>query len=244
MRVLFISTCDANAAQGILSNYGHPLGLCRQGGPHPHHNNQFVVQGSPQLNSLNMNSAHISSTSRSGCLPELRPPCAPVRGRSAPHWRPAGQQRRPAQHQGALHRTACAVCGYSHLHKVVKKLGGTVDDTEGFEGLVFAQKVAKVAGGPSRVEKAKIAVLQASARTHSTALPSHRIFVFSSVVFFISCPDLAMNPNCPLLQFCLSPPKVQPHPPSHIHLPFASPLLPPTRRPVVLCTAPIMIAAI
>jgi len=44
--------------------------------------------------------------------------------------------------------------------KVVKKLGGTVDDTEGFEGLVFTQKVAKVAGGPSRVEKAKIAVLQ------------------------------------------------------------------------------------
>ena len=29
--------------------------------------------------------------------------------------------------------------------QVVKKLGGTVDDTEGFEGLVFAQKVAKVA---------------------------------------------------------------------------------------------------
>lgn len=105
----------------------------------------------------------------------------------------------------------------------MKKLGGTVDDTEGFEGLVFAQKVAKVAGGPSRVEKAKIAVLQASTRTDPTALPSRRILLFSSVVFFMSCHDLAMNPNCPLLQFCLSPPKVQPHPQSHRHLPFASP---------------------
>lgn len=64
MRILFISTCDANAAQGILSNYGHPLGLCRQGGPYPHHNNQFVVQGSPQLNSLNINSANVSSQRR------------------------------------------------------------------------------------------------------------------------------------------------------------------------------------
>jgi chaperonin GroEL (HSP60 family) len=67
------------------------------------------------------------------------------------------------------------VCnGIFHTHlifQVVKKLGGTVDDTEGFEGLVFAQKVAKVAGGPTRVEKAKIAVLQARAPCYRPRIP-------------------------------------------------------------------------
>eukprot|EP00923_Selenidium_pygospionis_P021821 GHVN01037579.1.p1 GENE.GHVN01037579.1~~GHVN01037579.1.p1 ORF type:complete len:541 (+),score=96.96 GHVN01037579.1:94-1716(+) len=45
--------------------------------------------------------------------------------------------------------------------KVVKKLGGTVEDTEMVDGLVFAdQKVSKVAGGPSRIEDAKIGLIQ------------------------------------------------------------------------------------
>jgi len=44
--------------------------------------------------------------------------------------------------------------------KLVKKLGGTVDDTEMVPGLIFTQKVSKAAGGPTRKEGAKIAVLQ------------------------------------------------------------------------------------
>lgn len=44
--------------------------------------------------------------------------------------------------------------------RVVKKLGGTVDDTEMVEGLVFDKKVSHTAGGPTRVENAKIAVIQ------------------------------------------------------------------------------------
>ena len=44
--------------------------------------------------------------------------------------------------------------------QVVRKLGGTVDDTELIQGLVFTQKAAKSAGGPSRMPNAKIAVLQ------------------------------------------------------------------------------------
>jgi len=44
--------------------------------------------------------------------------------------------------------------------KVVQKLGGTVDDTEMIEGLVFTQKMSKAAGGPTRIPNAKIAVLQ------------------------------------------------------------------------------------
>lgn len=43
--------------------------------------------------------------------------------------------------------------------KIVKKLGGTVDDTELIDGLVFTQKTAGY-GGPSRVEKAKIGLIQ------------------------------------------------------------------------------------
>ncbi|KAL3838989.1 hypothetical protein ACJIZ3_023580 [Penstemon smallii] len=43
--------------------------------------------------------------------------------------------------------------------KIVKKLGGTVDDTEMIRGLVFDKKVSH-AGGPTRVENAKIGVIQ------------------------------------------------------------------------------------
>ncbi|KAJ3374329.1 T-complex protein 1 subunit delta [Allomyces arbusculus] len=44
--------------------------------------------------------------------------------------------------------------------RVVKKVGGTIDDTELIDGLVLTQNVIKSAGGPSRVEKAKIALVQ------------------------------------------------------------------------------------
>ena len=44
--------------------------------------------------------------------------------------------------------------------RLVKKLGGTIDDTEMVEGLVLSQSVLKSAGGPSRMEKAKIGLIQ------------------------------------------------------------------------------------
>merc|ERR1719384_1576362 len=44
--------------------------------------------------------------------------------------------------------------------RLVKKLGGTTDDTELVEGLVLTQKVARAAGGPSRVENAKVGLIQ------------------------------------------------------------------------------------
>lgn len=44
--------------------------------------------------------------------------------------------------------------------KIVKKLGGTVDDTTVVDGLVFDHKAQKAAGGPTRVEGAKIALVQ------------------------------------------------------------------------------------
>ncbi|KXN67476.1 T-complex protein 1 [Conidiobolus coronatus NRRL 28638] len=44
--------------------------------------------------------------------------------------------------------------------RIVKKVGGTIDDTELLEGLALTQNVIKSAGGPARVEKAKIALVQ------------------------------------------------------------------------------------
>ncbi|KAK9838085.1 hypothetical protein WJX81_000074 [Elliptochloris bilobata] len=44
--------------------------------------------------------------------------------------------------------------------KVVTKLGGTVDDSEAVPGMVFDQKASTSAGGPTRVENAKIALVQ------------------------------------------------------------------------------------
>merc|ERR1712223_1574253 len=41
--------------------------------------------------------------------------------------------------------------------KIIKKLGGTVDDTELVEGLVLSQRVA---GGVKKMEKAKVGLIQ------------------------------------------------------------------------------------
>ncbi|CAG8516003.1 15026_t:CDS:10 [Gigaspora margarita] len=44
--------------------------------------------------------------------------------------------------------------------RIVKKVGGTIDDTELVDGLVLAQNVIKNSGGPTRMEKAKIGLIQ------------------------------------------------------------------------------------
>lgn len=44
--------------------------------------------------------------------------------------------------------------------RIVKKVGGTIDDTELVDGLVLAQNAVKSAGGPTRIEKAKIGLIQ------------------------------------------------------------------------------------
>lgn len=44
--------------------------------------------------------------------------------------------------------------------RVTKKIGGTIDDTELVDGLVFLQKASHVSGGPTKVSKAKIGVCQ------------------------------------------------------------------------------------
>ncbi|WVN86256.1 T-complex protein 1 subunit delta [Cryptococcus depauperatus CBS 7841] len=44
--------------------------------------------------------------------------------------------------------------------RIVKKVGGTIDDTELIEGLALNQIVMSNAGGPTRIEKAKIGLIQ------------------------------------------------------------------------------------
>lgn len=44
--------------------------------------------------------------------------------------------------------------------KIVKKLGGTIDNTELVDGLIFTQGAVKNAGGPSKIENAKIGLIQ------------------------------------------------------------------------------------
>lgn len=44
--------------------------------------------------------------------------------------------------------------------KVVKKLGGTLEDTELVDGLVFPTGAVRSAGGPTKMQNAKIALIQ------------------------------------------------------------------------------------
>ena len=44
--------------------------------------------------------------------------------------------------------------------RIVKKVGGTIEDTELIDGVVLHQNVIVAAGGPTRMEKAKIAIIQ------------------------------------------------------------------------------------
>ena len=71
--------------------------------------------------------------------------------------------------------------------RIVKKVGGTVEDSEMIDGLVLTQGVMKGGGGPSRVEKAKIGLIQFQLSPpkpdvratllpidHPRAIPAHR----------------------------------------------------------------------
>merc|ERR1719238_1855233 len=44
--------------------------------------------------------------------------------------------------------------------RLVKKLGASVDETEQVDGLVLTQKIARTAGGPTRIKDAKIGLIQ------------------------------------------------------------------------------------
>jgi T-complex protein 1 subunit delta len=55
--------------------------------------------------------------------------------------------------------------------RIIKKLGGTVDDTSLIEGIVFDKcKPSSVSGGPTKVVNARIAVIQFQIATPKTDL--------------------------------------------------------------------------
>ena len=65
--------------------------------------------------------------------------------------------------------------------RVIKKVGGTIEDTELVEGVVLNQNVVTVAGGPTRIEKAKIGIIQfqlsapkPDVRVHAASVPNCR----------------------------------------------------------------------
>eukprot|EP00953_Heterococcus_sp_UTEX-ZZ885_P022171 12287-Heterococcus_DN1.PRE.12 len=63
-----------------------------------------------------------------------------------------------------VHRNTNTDVNECHMHHansaICKQLGGTIDDTELVDGLVFEKGVKKTAGGPTRVENAKIGLIQ------------------------------------------------------------------------------------
>lgn len=53
--------------------------------------------------------------------------------------------------------------------RIVKKLGGTIDDTELIDGLVFDKcKPSTANGGPTKINNAKIALIQFQIATPKT----------------------------------------------------------------------------
>jgi T-complex protein 1 subunit delta len=53
--------------------------------------------------------------------------------------------------------------------RIVKKLGGTIEDTEMVEGILFDKcKPSSINGGPVKIENAKIAVVQFQIATPKT----------------------------------------------------------------------------
>ena len=44
--------------------------------------------------------------------------------------------------------------------RIIKKVGGTIEDSELVDGLVLTQQIIKNAGGPVRMEKARIGLIQ------------------------------------------------------------------------------------
>jgi T-complex protein 1 subunit delta len=60
--------------------------------------------------------------------------------------------------------------------RIVKKIGGTIEDTELVEGVVLNQNVVTSAGGPTRMEKAKIAIIQFQLSAPKPDVRSHDKF--------------------------------------------------------------------
>jgi T-complex protein 1 subunit delta len=92
----------------------------------------------------------------------------------------------------------CIVWAWNSLDlkdiKVVTKLGGTVDDSELVDGMVFDHKAAKTAGGPTRVENARIALIQFCISPPKTDLENNVIISDYAQMDRFAAPGLPDHP--------------------------------------------------
>ncbi|KAG4118280.1 hypothetical protein ERO13_D11G005200v2 [Gossypium hirsutum] len=65
--------------------------------------------------------------------------------------------------------------------KIVKKLGGTVDDTELVKGLVFDKKASHAAGGPTRMENAKLRIVVSDYTQMDRILKEERNYILGMI---------------------------------------------------------------
>lgn len=68
--------------------------------------------------------------------------------------------------------------------RIVKKVGGTIEDTELVDGVVLNQNVVVTAGGPTRIEKAKIAIVQFQLSAPKPDVRTRAFLYFRSLTFF------------------------------------------------------------
>ena len=67
--------------------------------------------------------------------------------------------------------------------RTVTKLGGTLDDTELVDGFVFNQCATTMKQGPSKMKKAKIALIQFCLSPPKTDVRKRRNFFFKHFFF-------------------------------------------------------------
>ena len=65
--------------------------------------------------------------------------------------------------------------------KIVKKLGGTIEDTELVDGIVFDCSASHAAGGPSRVQNVKVGLIQYCLSAPKTNVSWRCVFMYDEV---------------------------------------------------------------
>lgn len=82
--------------------------------------------------------------------------------------------------------------------RIVRKVGGTIEDTELVDGVVLNQNVVVSAGGPTRIEKAKIAIIQfqlSAPKPDVSALVLRPILKAYSILDGQHCRDQRLSSN-------------------------------------------------
>jgi T-complex protein 1 subunit delta len=81
--------------------------------------------------------------------------------------------------------------------RIIRRVGGTIEDSELVDGLVLTQPVLKNAGGPFRMEKARIGLIQfqLSPPKPDVSLNSHNTIIFLRICTNCYCKDGKHDPS-------------------------------------------------